>query len=125
MAITEDELRDYSANAQTWFESIPSGNLTASKVVLAREVCRAITRLDQIAAELQDAELIVAGAAHPLVTEQRRLGEATAKLIDSLRVPEDSRRGRRGPRRPRRAQLRGPAATSSERDVVARMVGRA
>ncbi|WP_431840485.1 hypothetical protein [Gordonia hongkongensis] len=136
MAITKSEIRGWSKNARTWIEAVlGTYELTASEELIARDVCRAVTRLDAIDAELQDAALTVENrfgevVSHPLVVEQRLLAQSTAKLVGSLRLPEIEAEdtagkvsGRTGGRQPKRVQVRSIYGPSAGRDVVARMVG--
>ena len=87
--------------------------------MIAREVCRGMTRLDAINDELQGASLTVTNrfgesVTAPLVTEQRMLSQSVAKLIGTLRLPEVESQERNVTERTgttqRRTQVRGQYA---------------
>lgn len=84
----------WSTNAKKWWKSTHADyTLTASELVLAREVCRQITRLDILNAKLADAPLTQTSrfgeeVPNPLLVEARQISGSLAKLIGSLRLPE-------------------------------------
>lgn len=94
MNISKAEQRTWSQSARSWWtQTNDTYELTPSEIVIAREVCRGMTRLDAINEELQGAPLTVTNrfgesVTAPLVTEQRLLSQSTAKLIGTLRLPE-------------------------------------
>ncbi len=139
MSLTKTEIRQYGRNARTWAEAVVDEfTLTPSEALIAREVCRGIDRLDELADVLQGLPLTVVNrfgetVTHPLVVEQRLLAQSVARLIGSLRLPEpaaddtttDKSTARTGGKQPRRVQVRGPYGTygPGARDAVSRLVG--
>ncbi|PKZ64361.1 hypothetical protein CYJ73_17335 [Gordonia terrae] len=136
MTITKTEMRGWSKNARSWIESVLDVyELTASEKILAREVCRGIDRLDQIADALRGQSLTVENrfgetVTNPLVVEQRLLSQSVAKLSGSLRLPEIDAEdtagkvsGRTGGKQPKRVQMRNMYGPSVGRDPVARKLG--
>lgn len=86
--------QSWSPNAKQWWKSTHADyTLTASELVLAREVCRQVTRLDTLNKKLENAPLTQANrfgedVPNPLLVEARQISGSLAKLIGSLRLPE-------------------------------------
>ena len=86
--------QSWSPNAKRWWKSTHADyTLTASELILAREVCRQITRLDTLNSKLENAPLTQTNrfgeeVPNPLLVEARQISGSLAKLIGSLRLPE-------------------------------------
>lgn len=94
MIVTRSETKTWSKSAREWWAvTTDTYELTPSEMLIAREVCRGLTRLDAINSQLQGAPLTVQNrfgetVTAPLVTEQRMLSQSVTKLIGTLRLPE-------------------------------------
>ncbi len=77
-----------------WSEVLGAHELTESETAILTAACRCITTLERIADELESTALTSLNArgdvvASPLVVEQRQQGASLARLLASLRIPEE------------------------------------
>ena len=85
-----------------WRSVVSAYDLDVHEELLLIEACRTADRLDRLAAEAADNPVTVVNARgdqvpHPALTEARQQGQALARLLAALRLPDDQ--GHRGQRR--------------------------
>lgn len=87
-----------AAGRRLWRSVVDAFDLEEHELALLREAVRTVDQLDQLAAVVAEDGPMVDGKVHPALTESRQLRPVLARLLASLRVPEDddTRPQRRG-----------------------------
>lgn len=105
---------NWSENAADfWRETTLNYTFNVSELLILRELCRVITRLDKLQAAAESEPLVVPGRAgpmaNPLLVEARQLATVAARLVASLRIPDESATAPSKDAAPSRPQRRGAA----------------
>lgn len=97
------------SGARLWDAITDVQELDAHEETLLLEACRVADRLDGLHGALTDGGLLVDGKPHPALVEARQQQVVLARLVASLRLPDDLLAGSRPQRRgaARGAYLRG------------------
>ena len=74
-----------------WSAVLQDLEMEPHETALLAETCRVLDRLDLLDAEIQRSDLIVDGRVNPLFVEARLQGVTLARLIASLRLPDEYR----------------------------------
>ncbi|MET4049927.1 MULTISPECIES: hypothetical protein [unclassified Rhodococcus (in: high G+C Gram-positive bacteria)] len=87
-----------------------------AELLLLKELCRVVTRLDRLQAAAATEPLVVPGKTgpmtNPLLVEARQLATLAARLVASLRIPDDAVSAPSNDAAPSRPQKRGAARGS-------------
>lgn len=94
-----------------WVEVTEEFTLHQHELQLLQEACRMADRLDAIHKAMVGQPLVVKGArgddvTHPLLVESRMLGQAFARVLASVRLPDEEDGEDKRPQR--RGGVRGP-----------------
>ena len=92
-----------------WREVLARYEMDEHETALLREAVRTLSQLDALDAAVRVDGVLVAGKAHPALVEARQQRVVLARLIASLRLPEDDAGAR--------PQRRGAARGSYDRRV--------
>ena len=77
------------AGERLWASVADHFDLEEHEQALLREACRTVDQLDALAAVVDADGVVVDGKAHPALVESRQLRLALARLLASLRLPDD------------------------------------
>ena len=91
-----------------WRQVLSRYELDEHELVLLREAVRTVDQLDDLAAAVTADGVLVDGKAHPALVEARQQRVVLARLLASLRLPEDDAG---------RPQRRGAARGTYDRKV--------
>ncbi|OZE85519.1 hypothetical protein CH298_23005 [Rhodococcoides fascians] len=85
---------DWSENAAAfWRETTLNYTFNVSEMLILKELCRVITRLDRLQAAAANEPLVVPGktgpTSNPLLVEARLLAQVAARLVAQLRIPDE------------------------------------
>ena len=95
MSIPRSEIGTWSKRARTFHRELTEDfELTTAEELILTELCRGITRSDEITETLKDAPPFVKNrhgetVVHPGVVELRQLAIVLGRLVSHLRLPSD------------------------------------
>jgi len=99
------------AGRRLWRAVVDEWDFEEWELALLREAVRTVDTLDQLAAIVSEAGLLVQGhdgpRVHPALVEQRQLKIALARILAALRLPDGEEGDESSGRRQRRAGARG------------------
>ncbi|MDI6627257.1 MAG: hypothetical protein QME72_06010 [Rhodococcus sp. (in: high G+C Gram-positive bacteria)] len=86
---------NWSENAaEFWRETTLNYTFNVAEMLILKELCRVITRLDRLQDAAENEPLVVPGKtgpmANPLLVEARQLATLAARLVASLRIPDEA-----------------------------------
>lgn len=80
--------------AEFWRETTANYTFNVAEMLILKELCRVITRLDRLQAAAANEPLVVPGktgpTSNPLLVEARLQATVAARLVASLRIPDEA-----------------------------------